>query len=63
MVDQNGPLNPLTKEIIMEKCKKQNLKEIVNINLWGSEIDDVSIIKQMPNLEVVSMSVNKIDSL
>jgi len=37
--------NPLTIDIIVEKCKKQNLKEIKNINLWGSEIDDVSIIK------------------
>lgn len=36
--------NPLSIDIIVDKCKKQNLKEIKNINLWGSDIDDVSII-------------------
>lgn len=55
--------NPLTVDLIVEKCKKQNLKEIKNINLWGSEIDDVSIINQLPNIEVVSLSVNKIVTL
>lgn len=55
--------NPLTKEVVIEKCKKQNFKEIININLWSCEVDDISIIRQMPNLEVVSMSVNKIETL
>ena len=55
--------NPLTKQTIVDKCKKDNFKEIVNINLWSCEIDDISIIRQLPNLEVVSMSVNKIDTL
>ena len=62
MADQSSS-NPLTKETIVEKCKKQNFKEIVNINIWGCDIDDVSIIHQLPNLEVVSMSVNKISTL
>ena len=55
--------NPLTKEIILEKCKKHNFNDIKNINLWGSDLDDVSIIRQMPNLEVVSLSVNRIQTL
>lgn len=55
--------NPLTKEIILEKCKKDTLNDIKNINLWGCELDDISIIKQLPHLEVVSLSVNKISTL
>ena len=55
--------NPLTKEIVLEKCKKDHFKDIKNINLWGSDIDDISLIRQLPNLEVVSLSVNKIDTL
>jgi Leucine-rich repeat (LRR) protein len=55
--------NPLTQELIIEKCKKNNFKEIKNINLWGSNLDDISIIRQLPNLEVVSLSVNKISTL
>ena len=33
------------------------------MNLWGNDLDDVSIIRQMPNLEVCSLSVNKISTL
>ena len=55
--------NPLTREIIVEKCKKDNFKDIKNINLWGSDIDDVQLIRQLANLEVVSLSVNKINTL
>ena len=29
----------------MDKCKKQNLKEIKNINLWGSNIEEISVIR------------------
>ena len=55
--------NPLTVDIVVQKCKKKNLNDIKNINLWGSEIDEVSILQQMPNIEVVSLSVNKISTL
>jgi len=37
--------NALTREIIIEKCKKENLNEIKNINLWGSELEDMTIIR------------------
>ena len=53
----------MTKEIIIEKCKKENFKEIKNINLWGCDIDDMSLLRQLPNLEVVSLSVNKLTTL
>lgn len=49
--------------MIVEKCKKNNFLEIININLWNSDIDDIAIIKNLPNLEVVSMSANKISTL
>jgi Leucine-rich repeat (LRR) protein len=56
--------NPLTREIILEKCKKtDNFNEIKNLNLWGSDLDDISLIKQLPNLEVVSLSCNRISTL
>ena len=55
--------NPLTKDLIVEKCKKHNFNEIKNINLWGTNLDDISVIKQLINLEVVSLSVNQIQTL
>ena len=54
---------PLTAELICLKTKAGNLESVKNLNLWGNEIDDVRIVKDMPNLEVLSLSVNKISSL
>ncbi|OMJ81759.1 hypothetical protein SteCoe_17700 [Stentor coeruleus] len=54
---------PLTAELIIMKTKAGNLENVKNLNLWGNEIDDVRIVKDMPNLEVLSLSVNKISTL
>ena len=53
----------LTRELIAQKVKSDRIESIRNLNLWGSNIDDVSIIQEMPSLEIVSLSVNKIRSL
>ena len=31
--------------------------------MWGSELEDVTLVKDMPNLEICSLSLNKISSL
>ncbi|KAL4495132.1 hypothetical protein ABPG72_007239 [Tetrahymena utriculariae] len=54
---------PLTEELIIQKTKCSSLSQIKNLNLWGSDIDDITILKQIPNAEVLSLSVNKINSL
>ena len=53
----------LTKELIIEKCKKENFNEIKNVNLWGNDLSDMTMIRQLQNIEVVSFSVNKISTL
>lgn len=53
-------LNP---EVILLRTKAGNLENVKNLNLWGNDIEDVSILKDMPNLEVLSLSVNKINTL
>ena len=53
----------LTRELIAQKVKSDRLESIRKLNLWGSNLGDISIISQMPSLEVVSLSVNKIHSL
>jgi len=45
------------------RTKCDRLESIKNLNLWGSELEDISIIKDMHNLEVVSLSINKIRTL
>jgi hypothetical protein len=53
----------LTRELIAQKVKSDRKESIRNLNLWGSNIEDISIIEEMPSLEVVSLSVNKIRTL
>ena len=53
----------LSRELIAQKVKSDRIESIRNLNLWGSNIEDVSIIEEMPSLEIVSLSVNKIRTL
>lgn len=53
----------LTVGIIQAKSKTDNLGMITKLNLSGIGFEDVSILRQMPNLEVVSLPVNRINSL
>ena len=54
----------LTKEFILSKYQKySDITEIKNLNIWGEDIQDISILTKMPNLEVLSLSSNKISSL
>jgi Leucine-rich repeat (LRR) protein len=45
------------------KCKTDKISNIKNLNLWGNELVDVSIVRDMPNIEICSLSLNKIVSL
>jgi hypothetical protein len=36
---------------------------VKNLNLWGLEITDLSVLEHMPNVEVLSLSVNKLHTL
>ena len=54
---------PLTADLILQRTKASSLDTVKNLNLWGNDIDDVRILKEMPNIEVLSLSVNKISSL
>ncbi|EGR30282.1 leucine rich repeat protein [Ichthyophthirius multifiliis] len=54
---------PLTAELIKQKAKTEAIHLVKSLNLWGQEIDDLRVLSQMPNLEVLSLSVNQIDTL
>ena len=53
----------LTIELITQKAKTDHLDNIKSINLWGNNLDDISLIQEMKQLKVISLSVNKISSL
>ena len=56
-------LKKLTIDFIATRVKSDRIENIKSINFWGNDLEDISILKQMPNLEVISLSVNKIRTL
>ena len=53
----------LTLDLIVHKCKTDNLFKIKKLDVWSSDLDEVALIKEMPNLEICSLSLNQITSL
>ena len=53
----------LKEEEILAKFKANSLNEIKNLNLWGSDLENIDLISKMKNIEIVSLSLNKISSL
>ena len=53
----------LTEELVLSRTRAPALGEVKNLNLWGQSIVDVSVLRRMPRVEVLSLSVNKIASL
>lgn len=53
----------LTEEMIRDKSNVEDISTLVDLNFWASDLEDVSILDNMPNVETVSLSLNKIVSL
>lgn len=52
----------LTEEFIKEKYfyTSKRLSELKVINIWGKELEDISILSTLPNLETICLSSNNI---
>ncbi len=53
----------LTENMVLSKSKMDTLNHVKALNLWGNDLTDVSLLHRMPNVEVVSLSINRISSL
>ncbi|XP_044738061.1 uncharacterized protein LOC123299780 isoform X2 [Chrysoperla carnea] len=53
----------LTEEMVIARTKISDLSAIKRLNCWGSELTDVSLLRRMHSVEVLSLSINKINSL
>ena len=53
----------LTETMVYARTKTDRLSCIQTLNVWGCDLSDVSLIRQMPNLRILSLAVNKITSL
>ena len=52
----------LTQEFLVMKTR-QPLHLIQKLNLWGNDLHDVSILKNLHNLEVLALTVNQITTM
>ncbi|KAK3602690.1 hypothetical protein CHS0354_017896 [Potamilus streckersoni] len=53
----------LTGPIVLARTRAPDLESVKKLNCWGSEIEDISVVRTMPNLEICSVSVNDIATL
>lgn len=53
----------LTEQIIKGKTRLERLDDVRSLNLWGQDLDNVEVLQRMTNVEVLSLSVNRISSL
>uniref|UniRef100_A0A8C3YUI6 Cilia- and flagella-associated protein 410 n=1 Tax=Catagonus wagneri TaxID=51154 RepID=A0A8C3YUI6_9CETA len=53
----------LTRKMVLSRAKASELHNVRKLNCWGSRLTDISICREMPSLEVVTLSVNSISTL
>jgi len=53
----------LSVDTVLRKTKANSLTEVRNINLWGCKLANLQVLKQMPAVEIISLSVNNISTL
>ena len=49
----------LTESDILSRTEAATLDDVRSLNLWGLGLTDVSLLAKLPNLEVLSLSVNR----
>lgn len=53
----------LLAHMIYQKTRTQNLADVKALNMWGYELEDVSIIGRLTNAETIALPINKITTL
>ena len=41
---------PLTEKLVLSKTRAESLDAVRNLNLWGTDLGDVSLLQRMPNV-------------
>jgi len=53
----------LTEDMIVARTRVSDMNQVKKLNCWGAELSDISVIKKLRNVEVLSLSVNSISTL
>lgn len=46
----------LTRKMVLSRAKASELHSVRKLNCWGSRLTDISICREMPSLEVITLS-------
>ncbi|XP_033100575.1 cilia- and flagella-associated protein 410-like isoform X1 [Anneissia japonica] len=53
----------LTEGLVLARARASDLENVRKLNCWAACLTDVSILRQMPSLEVIGLSVNSLTTL
>ncbi|XP_011699834.1 PREDICTED: protein tilB homolog isoform X3 [Wasmannia auropunctata] len=53
----------LTEEMVVARTRVSDFSAVKKLNCWGTELTDVTILRKMKNVEVLSLSINNINTL
>jgi hypothetical protein len=53
----------LQEHMVFQKTRTQSLADVRTLNMWGFELENISIVRQMINAETLAFPVNKISTL
>lgn len=53
----------LEEKFLLTRAKAQDLYGVKTLNFWGAQFSDVSLLKNVPNAEIINASANKIEGL
>lgn len=53
----------LSEEMIIARTRVSDMGHVKKLNCWGADLTDVSILRKLKNVEVLSLSVNGITTL
>ena len=45
----------LTEKVVLDRSKAKGLSAVRNLNVWGCGLTDISILGNLPNLEVLNL--------
>lgn len=45
----------LTEEMVVARTRISDLSSVKKLNCWGADLQDVSLLRRMPNVEVLAL--------
>merc|ERR1711892_612718 len=53
----------LTEDMVTARTRVSDMNHVKKLNCWGAELSDISVLRKLKNVEVLSLSVNTISTL